>query len=235
MKQVSVLIIEDDFLIAERIKAHLKDFGYHVVATIDNGIEAIQAFLQHKPDLVLMDIDLKGDLDGVDVAEEIKKTANTPIIYITGNESDHVFKRVKSTDPSSFIYKPIHPKMLHRNMELAILQQKPLERHLPDSFFFKDEHQYLRIDINEIIYVKADGYSCHIYSANQKKMTISMSLNNFLEKANHKSLVRVHRTYAINVTTIKSVIGGEVLLESDVEVPVGKSYLVEFKKRLHMF
>lgn len=233
MRKVRVLIVEDEFAIAEEIKSYLIQFGFEVLEPVDNGSEAIEVFKKEAPDLVLMDIDLEGDYDGIETAQQINKLQVTPIIYVTGNEDDQVFKRAATpTIPDGFIHKPFHPKTLQHQMDLAILRHMQDNKLLKDSFFLNNGEQYFRVTITELICVKAARSSSDIYTAD-RKFTISQNLNTFLDKYRHPNLIRIHRSHAVNIEKVEGLMGNQLIINGEY-FDIGKSYREEIKKRLNI-
>lgn len=88
MSKASILIVEDELLVAKDIQNRLTKFGYAVVGVVSSGKEAINKATEKNPDLILMDIHLKGELDGIEVAQVIYNGLNIPIVYLTANADD---------------------------------------------------------------------------------------------------------------------------------------------------
>lgn len=105
-KQMQVLIVEDDMIISLVIENMVKELGHVVVGKASTGQDAIDLALEHKPDLVLMDIRLKGDMDGIEAVNTIKENMNTDVIYLTGNSDRVNYERAKETEFKDLITKP---------------------------------------------------------------------------------------------------------------------------------
>ncbi len=116
----SVLIVEDDDIIARVEEWRLKNLGYGVSGRARTGAEAMELVGKSKPDLVLMDINLKGDIDGIETAKLIKKGFNIPVIYVTSHSDGPTLERAKATRPDGFINKPFDDKDLRVAIELAM-------------------------------------------------------------------------------------------------------------------
>jgi diguanylate cyclase (GGDEF)-like protein len=119
-KPVSVLIVEDELIAAENICRNLKKQGYQVAAIVDSGEDAIQTAITNQPDLVLMDIMLQGDMDGIQAAEQIRRQLHIPLIYMTAYGDDTTLERAKKTNPSGYIVKPFKPQNLKIAIEVAL-------------------------------------------------------------------------------------------------------------------
>ena len=102
----NILITEDEAIVRKDIERCLTSLGYNVVATADSGKEAIEKALEHKPDLCLMDIMIKGDMSGISAAEEIKKSLEVPVIFLTAYADEGTLASAKSAEPHGYILKP---------------------------------------------------------------------------------------------------------------------------------
>jgi CheY-like chemotaxis protein len=105
---IKVLIVEDDFMLCLINKKSIELIGYNVVATVASGIDAIKEAKKHRPDVVLMDLRLDGEMDGIDAMNEIAKFSNVPVIYLTGNSDEVNKKRAAKTNLLGFCVKPVH-------------------------------------------------------------------------------------------------------------------------------
>ncbi|MFI5211661.1 MAG: response regulator [Ignavibacteria bacterium] len=112
MNKGRVLVVEDDKIIALEIKERLADFGYDVIAMVKTGYLAIEQAIINKPDLILMDISLEGEIDGIVTAERIRKVIDIPIIYLTALVDEETIDRAKFTTPYGYIVKPLEDRDL---------------------------------------------------------------------------------------------------------------------------
>ena len=106
MSKARILVVEDEKITARNIKNNLVKLGYDVPATVSFGEEAIQKAGETRPDLVLMDVQLKGDMNGIQAAEQIRTRFNIPIIYLTAYTDEDTLEQAKVTEPYSYIIKP---------------------------------------------------------------------------------------------------------------------------------
>ncbi|AKB28748.1 response regulator receiver [Methanosarcina siciliae C2J] len=120
MAEGRILIVEDEHIVAIGIKRMLKGLGYTVTGVASSGEDAISKAESTFPDLVLMDIMLKGELDGVEAAKEIKARFDVPVVYLTAYSDSNIVERVKKTGPFGYIVKPFDEKDLHSNIEIAL-------------------------------------------------------------------------------------------------------------------
>ncbi|MGM0404543.1 MAG: PAS domain S-box protein [Thermoplasmatota archaeon] len=132
MHEKDILIVEDERLVAEDIKQTLEDIGYTVVDIVNSGEEAIERSRELEPGLVLMDIVLKGEMDGIEAADKIKSELGIPLIYITAYADDKRLERAKVTEPFGYILKPYRKRELHSNIQMAFYKHE-MERKLVES------------------------------------------------------------------------------------------------------
>lgn len=114
------LIIEDETLIAEELKERLARLGFCVIAAVDTAEEGIAIATRERPDLVLMDIRLKGEKDGVQAAKEIRQQVDVPIVYVTAYSDQRTVAGAKSTEHDGYILKPFHRRDLQSTIEVAM-------------------------------------------------------------------------------------------------------------------
>lgn len=139
---IKVLIVEDEVLVAEEIAADLQDYGFEITEIVISSDECFSSIKKNTPHIILMDINIRGEKDGIETATTIKKEQNIPIIYLTANTDSLTFNRALKTSPNAFISKPYHKKDLYSAIEIAFNKhnEKSIEDINPilnDSFFVK--------------------------------------------------------------------------------------------------
>jgi signal transduction histidine kinase len=136
MEKQPILIVEDNAIIALCIKKMLTDFGYEVVGHADSGEQAIQKAVETRPALVLMDIELIGEMNGIEAAEQIRRQFDIPVIYLTAYSDDTRLQQAKTTAPYGYLIKPIQGRELYAAIEMALYkhkseqQQRQIEAHI---------------------------------------------------------------------------------------------------------
>ena len=120
MDRAQILVVEDEAIVAMDIQSKLEDLGYSVIASIRSGEEAVQTACQMRPDLILMDINLQGDMDGISAAACIQERNPVPVIYMTAHGDQETLNRAKMTEPMGYIMKPIHEQNLRATIEVAL-------------------------------------------------------------------------------------------------------------------
>ena len=113
-------MVEDDDIIAKVAEWRLKNLGYQVCGRAVSGAEAVQLVVKNKPSLVLMDINIQGEIDGIETANLIKKSFDIPVIYVTSHSEGETVERARETKPDGFIIKPFDDNDLRVAIELAL-------------------------------------------------------------------------------------------------------------------
>ena len=106
-KKIKILIVEDEVIVAQWMKIELEDIGYEVLEYVTTGEKAIESALENKPDIILLDVNLIGKIDGIDAAEKITDTLNTPIIFMTGYNESSIYERAQKINPVGYLEKPV--------------------------------------------------------------------------------------------------------------------------------
>ena len=132
MNPIKILVVEDEIIVAEDIAGRLKKLGYAVIATVASGEEAIEKVAEERPDLVLMDIVLKSEMDGVTAAEKIKNKVDVPTVFLTAYADEKTLQRAKLTNPFGYIIKPFQQHDLRVAIEIA-LQRHSIETKMREA------------------------------------------------------------------------------------------------------
>ena len=119
-----LIVVEDEALVAEDIIHQLKKLGHEVIAVLDDGEEAVRQAFALTPDLVLMDVQLKGKMDGTEAARQIRVSCGLPVIFLTGHSDEGVIKRAKESEPYGFILKPFTERELMIQIEMALYRHR---------------------------------------------------------------------------------------------------------------
>jgi len=143
MDKKQILVVEDERIVAEHIRRSLQDMGYSVSSIVFSGEIAIKEVEQKRPDLVLMDIVLDGEMDGIEAATQIRSLYNIPVVFLTAFSDKDILERAKITEPSGYITKPFNAKELHICIEMALYKHK-MEMEL------KENQQWLAATIKSL-------------------------------------------------------------------------------------
>ena len=124
MVKTSILIVEDEIIVAENIRLKLENLGYHVPDIVTSGEVVLEGLTRHRVDLVLMDIQLSGEMDGIETAARIREQHDIPIIYHTAYADENTLQRAKLTEPFGYLLKPFQTRELHSNVEMALYKHR---------------------------------------------------------------------------------------------------------------
>ncbi len=124
MEVLRVLIVEDEVIIAKDIENKLRKLGHTTVGNVIAGEDVLPAAMESRPDLVLMDIWLRGQMDGIDAAHLLRARLDIPVIYITSHSDDHILERAKRTEPAGYILKPIESRDLATTIQMALYKHR---------------------------------------------------------------------------------------------------------------
>ncbi len=124
MTTATILVVEDEAITAMDLQATLQDLGYAVCATASSGAEALQKAEAERPDLVLMDIVLQGEMDGIAAAEQIRTRWGIPVVYLTAHSDAQTIRRASITEPYGYIVKPFTERELHSNVEISLYKSR---------------------------------------------------------------------------------------------------------------
>ena len=124
MAQTNVLVVEDESIVSKDIQHSLKKLGYNVVGAANTGELAVSLALEHMPDIILMDIMLKGEMNGIEAADAIRKETNIPVIFLTAYADESTLAKAKVTQPYGYIIKPFKEIDIHTSIEMALYKHK---------------------------------------------------------------------------------------------------------------
>ncbi|MDQ3830199.1 MAG: response regulator, partial [Candidatus Tectomicrobia bacterium] len=124
MTRPQIMVVEDESIVAEDMKAMLEGFGYTVPVVAFSGEEAVKKAFDTHPDLVLMDIVLKGQMSGVEAVERIRSRCNIPVVYVTAYADEKTVRRAKATQPFGYILKPFDARELQTAIEIALYKHQ---------------------------------------------------------------------------------------------------------------
>ncbi|TAD84058.1 MAG: DNA-binding response regulator [Bacteroidetes bacterium] len=229
---IKILVVEDEMIIAAKIAMQLTNLGYEVTGMLARGEEAVLHVQTVRPDVVLLDIQLKGAIDGVETAIQMQEKMHTPIIYLTANSDEATFNRAKATKPYAFISKPFKQIDLQRAIELAIGRMTPTEPAetdtppdalaqsvLTDRIFLRHKDRMVKVLLSDILHLEADRNYTRIYTK-QGQYMLSVTLKTIEAKLPQQLFMRIHRSFIINVAQVDEFAENHVLI-GQATVPLG--------------
>lgn len=250
---VQILVVEDEAVLALYLSDLLEAQGYAVVGVADTGREALTLFQQNRVDLILCDINLKGDWDGIETARKTLTLKPVPLIYITAQADKETVERAKQTFPAAYLTKPVRPDSLQIAVDLALhnfvmrkgfpptpeeLKTVPPDKEGPsretilridDQVFIKQNYQFVRISLDDILLLEADNTYTTIVTSS-RKFALRLALGTTLQRLDFRSLVRVHRSYVVNVKKITGFNEREIFIDS-VTIPLSPQHKEDFMRQ----
>lgn len=247
--QVKIMIVEDETIVALDLSMRLQKESYEVVGIAASSDDAIALFTEQKPDLVLMDINIKGKKDGIETAAALKKIQEVPLIFLTAFSQSEYVNRAKTVNPSAYLVKPFNNDSLHTSIQIAIhnfavpgkrTDAQPAAAEVKEDsgketllffnnyFFVKHNYRFNKFSIDDLLYAESDNNYIRLVTTS-KKIALRISLQYLAEKFNHPALVRVHRGFIVNIKNIDSFNEEEILIGQH-QIPIGRNYKDDFLK-----
>jgi len=235
MQKVKVLIVEDELLISEGLRVMLEGLGYEVAGIFTSGAETLKKFESGLADILFMDIHLADKTNGIEIAKEIHKISDIPVIYLTSNQDEYLRKKaIHETNAVHYLTKPFskHDIIIAIDFALKSLkaydfggtQPKEDAYLFSDSIFLKNGLGHKKIMISDILFLEADGSYCKFTFKDNKTQVFSENLSYFGEKLGFaKELVRIHRSHIVNSNYIDRIHENRVWV-TGIEMPIGRSY-----------
>ena len=241
---IKILVVEDEMIIAAKISMHLTNLGYEVTGILPRGEEALLAVEENKPDIVIMDIRLKGDINGIDTAIRMQKNSDIAVIFLTANADEGTFNKAKAARPYAFISKPYKQIDLQRAIELTISRLVADENKLPESdtgesgqpfilsdrIFVRQREKMIKIFVADILYIEADRNYCRIFTKTHEYL-LCVTLKAIEEKLDSRIFLRVHRSYIVNLSQIDAVAEDHVIINQKA-MPVSEGLKEKLLQRI---
>lgn len=240
MKKKEILIVEDVNSIEIDVKNRLEEIGYSVQAIVLSSEEAIESIENNPPDLVLMDINLEGQKNGIETLWEIQENFNIPVIFLSGETDRQLLKQATETEAYGFVAKPFQQAVLFANIEMALFKHERLQKlakennklkyknsatYLSSKYIFvRSDYKSIKLNINDIVFVEAskDYVVIHL---KDKKITTHSTMKKMRQVLPEPEFVRVHRSYIISFDQILFVKYPNIYLENyNGAIPIGALY-----------
>ena len=232
---MKILVVEDDPFVADDLVDKLTGLEYRVTAVAESYELALEAVEREKPDLALLDIELKGNKTGIDLGKELSKK-DIPFIYLTSIQDMSTYLKAKDTAPLRNLPKPVDTLNLRNALlELNFTESKSAESPVvtdPIMLIMTRDGIKLQINPDCITYLAAAGSYCEIYFEDGIKHVVVSSMKEVFEKLNHPKMVRISRSNCINLKYVVSVRGNEVEMPNKIQIPITESYKADFSRYL---
>lgn len=241
---VQLLLVEDEAVLALDLRATLRAEGYEVVGIASTGPQALALFAQH-PGIggVLCDIQLQGPWDGIETARQLLAQRPVPLIYLTALADQPTLDRALGTQPAAYLPKPVSAASLRAALALALhavahpvpvaappTAPEALTRdsilQLDDHVFIKDGADFVRIPLADILLLEADNTYTTLRTPTRRH-ALRLTLGAVLERLSFAQLIRVHRSFALNIQRVERFSDTDVTVAGQV-VPLGRQYREAF-------
>jgi DNA-binding LytR/AlgR family response regulator len=219
-----ILIVDDEVLIAEFLKDELISLGYQHIALAHNKKQAFALVNVFKPQLILLDIRMKSEREGIEIAEEINQKYKIPFIFITAHSDKEIVQQALGTKPAGYITKPFKQIDVYAAVHLV---ETGSENNQEKFLVFKDGYMNIRVSIDDVLYAQSDDNYIHIYTT-AKKYTVRNTLEWFKENTPQELFHRTHRSYIVNITKINKSTSKSVFI-NDIEIPVSRGNQIKLE------
>jgi DNA-binding LytR/AlgR family response regulator len=247
-KNVRVLIVEDEFITMDTLKDYLEESGYEVSGEAMRAEEAIDILERFDTDIVMLDINLKGDKNGIWVAEQIRQNYHIPFIFLSAYTDAPTIQKAASTNPYCYLVKPFTQADIFAAIEVALKnyakEQRPLE--LPEQnwadggellinqfIFIKDNNSFKKIVIADIRYIQAFKNYIEL-NMQEQRFVIRSTLQRFTHILPQKHFVQVHRSFVVNIQFVEEINQNDVTIGAN-KIPLSKSQKDDFIKKFNFF
>ncbi len=227
----NILIVEDELLIAEDIKTTIEELGHNVIAIVVRANKAIKILNSQKVDLILLDITIKGGLNGIDLAEIVNQQFKIPFIYLTSHADPKTVNEAIKTAPQGYVVKPYSNSDLYTSIALAFENEKEeaitfLANRDVDHFFLKIEGTYQKLFHTNILYFRAAGNYIEVHQKN-KKYLVRQTFKKLSELIPASVFVQTHKSYILNREKISSFNTKHVYIDQQ-EFLLGRTFTKSF-------
>lgn len=240
MAPIKVGIVEDELLIADEIADALTKLGYEPTEAAVGYTEALEMIKTDRPDVLLIDIQLSGNKDGVDLARKLKEEYSIPFIFLTANSDRATVERAKQALPNAYLVKPFNKDELYTSIELclhsyAVSKKANIEERdnyiINNCLFIKQAKSFHKVKVDDILYIESNDVYIHLYTVNQQKLLVRGTMQKYMELLGDKHFFRVHRSFAVNTDYIQTINTDSIVIKN-VEIPLAKAYRDELLKFL---
>lgn len=245
---MDILVVEDESIVAKDIEQCLKRLGYQVIGVLDTAEAAIEAVKKRQPDLVLMDIMLKGEMSGIDAAEAIRDSHRIPVIFLTAYTDESTLSKAKLTEPFGYIIKPFKEIDIQTSIEIALYKHERetevrserdylyslVDKQASGMIFVKSNSKLVKLKTVDIYYIEALKDYVVINTFNSR-YTIHSTMKDIQRKLPESDFVRVHRSFIVRLDKIQEIDHSNLVLENDKkDIPVGGSYKDELNRKINL-
>lgn len=231
ISNLKILIVEDDMLIAQSLQDILHTLNHTVVGIADNAEDAIELCNTMSPDLALLDIQIGGDIDGVDLGEIMRDQFDLPFIFMTAFADNTTIARAKDMGPYGYIVKPYGIKEVNAAIQIgkstfdrlktAENKAANLSKIVDNSIFLKVDSKLIKVKIEEIQYVEAKG-DYALFKTKTKGFIVHTTIKHVEDRLTPFYFQKVHRSFVINLSKIEDIEDSNLLIEDKV-IPISRA------------
>lgn len=235
MQRLQILLVEDNRSAALDVEMLLDEMGLELVAVKENGEDALSFIYQEQPDLIIMDIQLKGEKTGLEVAQEIKHL-RIPLIFTTSFNDKNTFEEVKLLNSFGYLVKPFNKlslqsaleqaaKVLYPEEDLDMSSQEMLQREvLAETVLVRHNSVFHQIRFDNILFIQGEGNYCSIHT-DSRKYLLKMSLRKILEQLPPSQFAPVHKSFIVRLDKVDTIdVGGGKLMVNKEALPLGRNF-----------
>lgn len=227
----NILIVEDEIELAQNIQDLLEHLGFRVIGIFDNAKEVLGYLKTQKPDLILMDIQIKGDMDGIELCQQVKLKYDVPVVYLTAFSDISYLDRIAANKYEGYLLKPFTVDELRSAVHLALSGKNKLKSKSEKSIIsIKDKGFTVPLSINDILFFQADGLYTKIQTKT-KSYVVRDILKDLIEPLPAAKFVRVHKSFVVNYSEIGSFNSKELHIQ-DYVIPIRRGMYKDIKKLL---
>lgn len=235
-----ILIVEDNGSFALEMEMNVSEMGYEVLGIWPKGEEALVDIPRLKPDLVIMDINLEGEMDGLELARQLEPTG-IPILFITVHDTPEYFQSAHNTNWVGYLVKPFDRLSLQAALEVALRQrgtgrlslQEALGENIlrDDSLLIKSQGVYHKVRFTDIDFIQSEGNYCMVF-AKERKYALKISLRQLLDGLPKNQFVQIHKSYAVQLTRLDVIdTNTNEVCTGSFRLPLGKGFRDALIKR----
>lgn len=226
MLSVKIGVVEDEMIIAASIVSTLKKLNYKVSTPAASYADALEMIEKEQPHLLLLDINLGGQKDGIDVAEYVRANYQLPIIFLTANSDIKTVQRAKTVKPNAYLLKPFTKDDLFASVEIAIsnFYENSDRNSKKENLIVKSGYDFVNIKIEKIVFIQSNDNYVSIQLTEGKPLIVRSTLSEMLEKLPLNEFTRINRSVIINHTFIQKI-------ETDQIMVAGTTFIIAAKSR----
>lgn len=240
INNLDVLIVEDSLSYSLELERLCEELGFNVVDTVEDSGTAFDTIFSESPDLILMDIDIKGKLNGIEIGQKIKHL-DIPILYITSYSDQLSMRMASSTNIAGYLVKPVMKNKISQVLKEIVVKNFGVEKDgdaklvsKPDnvkSLFVQENGQYKKIELDHVVYINSEDNYCRLKLQDGSNYLMRITLSEIERMTENLGFFRCHRGYVINKSMITSITlkDNKVMLGGEYSIPFSRNKRDELK------